>query len=124
MRLEIDTELLNNAVDAQRVASAAVEKARRELDALNQWVAENLPLQGLGRNALVEHKHADAHYGIPRDKQVRSRVVNAYCEPTNGALMLRIQLGSTVEIGKFTSGYASVRAGLCTVHTPSNTHYF
>lgn len=83
----------------------AVTVLKKAHDAFNQMVKEHFPHQGLGRDAMVKHRKADAHFGHPSIDIVTSRVVGAFANPT-GKAFLRVQLG-TVK-GKLGSFYASL----------------
>lgn len=74
-------------------ARRAEEKAKTELD---KAVQAEMVRCALGRGALVEHVHADAHHGNASDKLVVSKVVNAYgllSREGKVEVMLRINLG-------------------------------
>lgn len=80
--------ILAAKAEAQAKAETEYEEAARALD---KQARTAFVRAGYGRDAVVEHIHADAHHGNASDRCVNSRVVNAGCNSRGP--WLRIQLG-------------------------------
>lgn len=90
--------------------TAVVEARMSEMYArkeLNEHLVAQLPLMGLGKDALVEHVQADCtRGGMSADRAVVSQVRNAFASDDGQRVMLRIIVGAAK--GGLTSSYSDL----------------
>ena len=110
MKIEFSDTLRSmqiSLIDATNELERAVAEQKAAQANFSLGLAAALVEHGLGRDAMVRHVHARANHGNQSDKEVVSRVINAYAL-NNGAPYLRIQLGSAAKAGKLSDQFAGI----------------
>lgn len=110
MKLNLNEKLVEKLYDSI-AAQCDAETARKQAHAaLEATMQAELVKKGIGKEALVEHIHMNAHHGNESDKAVISLVVNAWVRmdatDKEPRVMLRIRLGSVK--GGLSNQYANL----------------
>lgn len=105
MKFESDQTLRMKLLEAYHAKLKANDDHSQAQKAYDESLVASLVKQGFGKDARVRHVHSSAHHGNESDKEVISRVCNAYTT-AQGAAFLRIQLGSVK--GGLSNSWASL----------------